>query len=83
MSLAVLMEFQSFIGIYLKEMFRLKPGIAVMTSSAFPIGCLISVLLGGFVFDVLNKKRRIVILGGMMVMSIGCILMLLVIQAWD
>jgi sugar phosphate permease len=83
MSLAVLMEFQSFIGIYLKEMFRLKPGIAVMASSAFPVGCLISVLLGGFVFDLLNKKMRIFILGGLMVMVIGCILMLLVLPSLE
>jgi sugar phosphate permease len=81
MCLAVLMEFQSFIGIYLQETFRLKPGIAVMTSSAFPIGCLISVLLGGFVFDVLTKKRRIVILGGMMIVAIVCIGMLLVLPS--
>ena len=81
MSLAVLMEFQSFIGIYLQETFRLQPGIAVMTSSAFPIGCLISVLLGGFAFDLLNKKKRIFILGGLMVMAIGCIVMLLVLPS--
>ncbi len=83
MSLTVLMEFQSFIGIYLKETFSLKPGIAVMTSSAFPIGCLISVLLGGFVFDVLNKKRRIFVLGGMMVVAVGCIVMLLVVPSLE
>ena len=83
MCLTVLMEFQSFIGIYLKETFRLKPGIAVMTSSAFPIGCLISVLLGGFVFDVLNKKRRIFVLGGMMVVAMGCIVMLLVVPSLE
>ncbi len=83
MSLAVLMEFQSFIGIYLQETFHLQPGIAVMTSSAFPIGCLISVLLGGFAFDLLNKKRRIFILGGLMIMAIGCIVMLLVLPGLD
>ena len=83
MCLAVLMEFQSFIGIYLKETFRLKPGIAVMTSSAFPIGCLISVLLGGFVYDLLNKKRRIFVLSGMMVVAIGCIVMLLVLPSLE
>ncbi len=83
MCLAVLMEFQSFIGIYLKETFHLQPGIAVMTSSVFPIGCLMSVLLGGFVFDVLTKMRRIIILGSMMIMAIGCIMMLLVLPSLE
>ena len=36
MCLTVLMEFQSFIPIYLKETFGLTAGIAAMTSSAFP-----------------------------------------------
>ncbi len=77
MCLTVLMEFQSFIPIYLKETFGLTAGIAAITSSAFPIGCLISVLAGGFVFDALSKKRRIFVLGGMMVFSVLCVALLL------
>jgi OPA family sugar phosphate sensor protein UhpC-like MFS transporter len=73
MGLTVLMEFQSFIPIYLKETFNLTTGIAAVTSSAFPIGCLISVLAGGFVFDLLSKGRRIFVFGGMMAFSVGCV----------
>jgi sugar phosphate permease len=78
MCLTVLMEFQSFIPIYLKETFGLTAGIAAITSSAFPIGCLISVLVGGFVFDLLTKKSRIYVLGGMMVLSVACIGILII-----
>ena len=78
MCLTVLMEFQSFIPIYLRETFGLTTGIAAITSSAFPIGCLISVLAGGVVFDLLSKKKRIFVLGGMMVFSVLCVALLLV-----
>ena len=77
MCLTVLMEFQSFIPIYLQETFGLTTGIAAITSSAFPVGCLISVLAGGFVFDLLSKKKRIFVLGGMMVFSVLCVALLL------
>ena len=73
MCLTILMEFQSFIPLYLKETFSLTPGIAAITSSAFPIGGLISVLVGGFVFDRLSKKTRVFVLGGMMVIAIVCL----------
>jgi len=76
MCLAVLMEFQSFIPIYLKESFGLTAGIAAITSSAFPIGCLVSVLAGGLMFDLLSKKKRIFVLGGMMVFAVFCVALL-------
>ena len=77
MCLTVLMEFQSFLPIYLKETFGLTPGDAAIKSSAFPIGCLISVLAGGFIFDLLSKKKRIFVLGGMMVLAVLCVVFLL------
>ena len=82
MCLAVLMEFQSFIPIYLHETFGLTAGIAAITSSAFPIGCLISVLAGGFIFDLLSKKKRIFVLGGMMVCAVLCVALLLALPKW-
>ena len=53
-----------------------------MTSSAFPIGCLISALLGGFIFDVISKRTRIFVLGGMMVFSTLCLAALLLIPSF-
>jgi sugar phosphate permease len=47
-SLAVLFEFQVFIPIYLSETFDLIPAQAGIASSAFPMGCLIAVFMGGF-----------------------------------
>jgi MFS family permease len=36
-----------------------------------------SVVIGGFIFDQLTKKRRIFVLGGMMTLATGCIVILL------
>jgi len=80
--LTVLFEFQGFIPIYLKETFGLTAGIAVMTASAFPIGSLLSALLGGFVFDVISKRTRIFVLGGLMVFSALCLVALLAIPSF-
>jgi len=77
MSLTILMAFQSFLPLYLKEMFNLSPGKAGIASSVFPLGSMFSVVIGGFIFDKLTKKRRIFVLGGMMTVATGCIVILL------
>jgi len=77
MSLTILMAFQSFLPLYLKEMFNLSPGKAGIASSVFPLGSMFSVVIGGFIFDKLTKKRRIFVLGGMMTLATGCIVVLL------
>jgi len=69
MSLAVLFEFQVFIPIYIHESLGLSPAQAGIATSIFPMGCLLSVLLGGLVYDRLTKKMLPLILGGMLAMS--------------
>ncbi len=77
MSLTILMAFQSFLPLYLKEMFNLSPGKAGIASSVFPLGSMFSIVIGGFIFDKLTKKRRIFVLGGMMTAATGCVVILL------
>ena len=77
MCLTILMAFQSFIPLYLKEVFDLSPGKAGIASSVFPLGSMFSVLIGGFIFDNLTKKKRVFTLGGMMTLATGCIVILL------
>ena len=77
MCLTILMAFQGFIPIYLKEVFNLSPGKAGIASSVFSMGSMFSVLIGGFVFDKLTKKKRVFVLGGMMTLATGCIVVLL------
>lgn len=75
-SLAVLFEFQVFIPIYLSETFQLIPAQAGMASAAFPMGCLIAVFTGGFVFDKLSRKNMIPVMGGMLMVAVFCLLSL-------
>ena len=77
MSLTILMAFQSFLPLYLKEVFNLSAGEAGISSSVFPLGSMLSVFIGGFIFDKLTKKKRIFVLGSMMALATGCIVTLL------
>jgi len=77
MCLTILMTFQNFLPIYLKEIFHLSPGKAGIASSTFALGSMFSVVIGGFIFDNLTKKKRVFALGGMMVLATGCIAILI------
>lgn len=72
-ALAVLFEFQVFIPIYLSETFDLQPAEAGISSAIFPLGCLIAVFSGGFVFDKLSKKALISVMGMTLVFAIFCL----------
>ena len=75
-ALAVLFEFQVFIPIYLSETFNLQPAEAGVASAVFPLGCLIAVFSGGFVFDKLSKKSLISVMGMTLVVAVFCLLSL-------
>ncbi len=75
-ALAVLFEFQVFIPIFLSETFDLQPAEAGIASAVFPLGCLIAVFSGGFVFDKLSKKSLIPIMGMTLVIAVFCLLAL-------
>ncbi len=76
MCLAVLFEFQGFIPIYLNESFGLTPAEAGAASSVFPMGSLIAVFAGGFVYDKVSKKALVVVLGGMLGAGLLCLTLL-------
>ena len=75
-SLAVLFEFQVFIPIYLSQTFDLVPAQAGMASAAFPLGCLIAVLSGGFVYDRLSKRNIVIAMSATLLVAILCLLCL-------
>ena len=58
MCLTILMAFQGFIPIYLKEVFNLSSGKAGIASSVFPMGSMFSIVIGGFIFDNLTTVLR-------------------------
>ena len=73
-SLAVLFEFQVFIPIFLSETFSLQPAQAGLASSAFPLGCLLAVFGGGFVYDNLSKKNIVYAMGASLAIAVLCLL---------
>ena len=81
--LAVLFEFQVFIPVYLNESFGLIPAQAGIASAVFPMGCLVAVFVGGFIFDRLSKKSLIFVLGGMLVLAFACLLLLWLLVSTD
>ena len=75
-SLAVLFEFQVFIPIYLSETFGLIPAEAGMISAVFPMGCLLAVFAGGFVYDKLSKANIVLVMGGTLSIGVLCLVCL-------
>lgn len=82
-SLAVLFEFQVFIPIYLSETFSLIPAQAGMASSAFPLGCLVAVFSGGFIYDKLSKKNIVYTMSASLLVAVGCLLGLWLLGVYD
>ena len=76
MGLAVLFEFQVFLPIYLSESFALSPAQAGAASSVFPLGCLVAVFAGGFVYDKLSKRALTAAVGGMSGVGLLCLSLL-------
>ena len=82
-SLAVLFEFQVFIPIYLSETFSLIPAQAGMASSAFPLGCLVAVFSGGFIYDKLSKKNIVYTMSASLLVAVCCLLGLRLLGVYD
>jgi len=82
-SLAVLFEFQVFLPIYLNETFSLPPAQAGMASSAFPLGCLVAVFGGGFIYDKLSKKNIVYTMSATLIVAVLCLLSLRLLGVYD
>lgn len=82
-SLAVLFEFQVFIPIYLSDTFDLIPAQAGMASSAFPLGCLVAVFSGGFIYDKLSKKNIVYTMSVSLIVAVLCLISLRFLGAND
>ena len=76
MALTVQMEFQSFLPIYFKSSFDVEAGLAGIAAGAFPAGSLVSLLIGGVVYDRLPRAKRPRALGLLLVVGLGSVLVL-------
>jgi len=73
MGLTIMTDFLYFVPIFIKESLDISEASAVMTASAFPIGSIVAVLIGGYFFDALSKKTVTKIIGFSLSNAVLCI----------
>ncbi len=74
MGLTILWDFLLLVPMYLQDTLHLTEAQASRAASAFPLGSLISVLAGGFVFDKLNRRTTAWVMAGLLTVAAGCLL---------
>jgi len=76
MGLTILWDYLLVVPHYLHDTFGLEPAQASRAASAIPLGSLLSVLAGGFVFDRLDRKTMGIVMAGLLSVATGCLLAL-------
>lgn len=74
--LTVMMDFLTFIPIYLSESLGVSPSQASMAGMAFPTGMFAALVATSFVYDRLTKAQLIACLGGLLTVSCLCVALL-------
>jgi MFS transporter, OPA family, sugar phosphate sensor protein UhpC len=74
MGMTIMWDFLLMVPQYLHDTLNMTPSGASMAASAFPFGSLISVLVGGFIFDKLSRRAMAWVMGGLLLVAAGCIL---------
>jgi OPA family sugar phosphate sensor protein UhpC-like MFS transporter len=73
MCTTVLMEFIYFLPLYLGSFEGVSSAQATSWASAFPIGALLALVAGGFIYDGVSRRGRIGLLGGLLGATCVCI----------
>ncbi len=76
MGLTIMTDFLNFVPIFLKESLDISEASAVMTASAFPLGSIVAVLAGGYIFDALSKNAMTKVIGISLGTAVLCILII-------
>jgi len=74
MGLGILWDFLLMVPLFLQSTLHLSDADASRAASAFPFGSLISVLIGGYVFDKLNRRTTAWVMGFLLTIATGCLL---------
>jgi len=74
MGLTILWDFLLVVPMYMQDTLGLDPAQASRAASAFPLGSLISVLAGGFVFDRLDRKTMAWVMAALLLTATCCLL---------
>ena len=68
-ALTIMWDFLLVVPLMLKSMIPVTNSQATMASSAFPLGSLISVFAGGFIFDALSRRSMAWVMGGLLTVA--------------
>jgi len=73
MGLGILWDFLLMVPLFLQDTLHLSESDASWAASAFPLGSLISVLVGGYVFDKLGRGATAWVMGLLLTIATGCL----------
>jgi len=73
MCTTILMDFIVFLPLYLTSFEGVSSAQAGSWASAFPIGCLLALIGGGFLYDRVSRKGRVGLLGGLLGATCVCV----------
>ena len=82
MGLTILMDFLNFIPMFLNQQIGLAANQAGMAASAFPFGSFVSVLVMGYVYDRLSRRKVSVLMGTLLTLATGTILAFYLMPGW-
>lgn len=73
MCTTILMDFILFLPLYLTSFEGVSSAQAGSWAAAFPIGCLLALIGGGFIYDSVSRKGRVGLLGGLLGATCVCV----------
>ncbi len=71
--LTIVMDFLTFIPIYLSESLGLDPSQASMAGTSFPVGMFVALLVSSVLYDRFSKRQLAFCLAGMLLLSVLCV----------
>ena len=83
MGLGILWDFLLMVPLFLQDTLHLSAVDASRAASAFPFGSLISVLIGGYVFDKLSRGGTAWVMGLLLTVATECLVAFLVLPRFD
>ncbi|MFN0052789.1 MAG: MFS transporter [Planctomycetales bacterium] len=83
MGLGILWDFLLIVPMYLQDSLELSVASASRAASAFPLGSLISVLVGGYVFDKLSRFATAWVMGLLLAIATGCLAAFYLMPRWE